>query len=117
MGYNSLNIDFDVDNFRNSMLSYFANFRFFDFTHNYHEVIHAIKDLNNNSSIGVDRVSVFLLKFCSEFLAAPLVYIINASFQEGIFPEKIKTSLINFIHKRRYRSTINNYRLIGLISV
>lgn len=76
----------------------------------FHEVINAVKESNTTNLVGIDIFS--LLKVCSECLAAPLVYITNPSFQQGIFSEKMKT----FVNKPIHKKEVCSNRLIPLPS-
>ena len=58
-----------------------------------------IKRLKNKFSYGLDGISNFLIKNCSEVLSKPLTLIINQTLTSGIFPEKLKSSKVIPIFK------------------
>ena len=72
-----------------------------------------IKRLKNKFSYGLDGISNFLIKNCSEVLSKPLTLIINQTLTSGIFPEKLKSSKVIPIFKSGEVSCISNYRPIS----
>ena len=50
-------------------------------------------------------------------MSTPLSFIINRSFEQGVFPESLKTAQVTPVHKKEDTLTINNYRPISLLSV
>ena len=50
-------------------------------------------------------------------LAEQLTSIFNVSFQEQIFPDKLKVGAIYPIHKTDSKSACSNYRLISVLPV
>ena len=74
-----------------------------------------IKRLKNKFSYGLDGISNFLIKNCSEVLSKPLTLIINQTLTSGIFPEKLKSSKVIPIFKSGEVSCISNYRPISLL--
>ena len=74
-----------------------------------------IKRLKNKFSYGLDGISNFLIKNCSEVLSKPLTLIINQTLTSGIFPEKLKSSKVIPIFKSGEVSCISNYRPIYLL--
>lgn len=81
------------------------------------EVSNAIMSLKTKQSSGWDELSSDLLKFCCDEISYPLTYLINCSFLSGIFPEKLKYTIIKPLHKKEDRLQIRNYRPISLVSV
>lgn len=80
------------------------------------EIMKVIGDLANSGASGEDEIPVSLLKHCSENLALPLAHIANVSFQTGIFPERLKYTIVKPLHKKGDRGEFNNYRPIALTS-
>ncbi|KAG8250170.1 hypothetical protein J6590_108324 [Homalodisca vitripennis] len=83
-------------------------------THN--EVLSVIQTLKPKLSCGIDEVPSKAVKHCANQLAAPLVTIINKSFDNGHFPSKLKLSKVYPKHKKGSKTKLENYRPISLIS-
>ena len=65
------------------------------------EIEKLINNLNQNKSLGPCSIPVKILQKHVDVLKQPLTYLINLSFQQGIFPEELKTARVNPIFKRR----------------
>ena len=64
---------------------------------------------------GYDEIPMNIIKYVIQCIKYPLVHIFNASFLEGIFPNKMKIAKIVPIHKGKNKSNPNNYRPIALL--
>ncbi|XP_028166266.1 uncharacterized protein LOC114357040 [Ostrinia furnacalis] len=82
-----------------------------------HEIIRIIGSLKNSKSFGYDGIRTDILKGVAQLISSPLSYLINMSFEQGLFPKQLKRSIINPIFKKGDRSDLNNYRPITLIPV
>lgn len=80
------------------------------------EIMHVIKQLKTKYSSGYDEIPSKVLKACSEILSPPLSYLCNLSMQCGIFPERLKYSIVKPIYKKGDKCTIANYRPISLLT-
>ena len=80
------------------------------------EVLENIKKLGKNKSSGPFSIPVNILKDYTSILADPLVYIINKSLNEGIFPTLLKSARVCPIYKKGDRFKCENYRPISLLS-
>ena len=69
-----------------------------------------------NSSPGWDEIPAFLLKLCANYYVQPLIYIINKSIENCIFPNKLKLARVVPIFKSGDPSSICNYRPISELS-
>ena len=76
-----------------------------------------IQSLNTKKSIGPYSIPVFLLKILSNHISEPLSYLVNLSFQTGIFPDYLKVANVNPIHKKEASDNPSNYRPISILSV
>lgn len=76
-----------------------------------------IKMVSTKNSSGDDDIPYSLLNDVIEFITEPLTYLVNLSFQEGIFPSILKNALVVPIHKKSDTSALSNYRGIVLLSV
>ena len=82
------------------------------------EVTAVVKSLRNSKACGPDELPVEIFKKHIKQLAAPLTHLINLTFTTGIFPEKIKDSIIIPVPKKNsIASEKSSYRPITLTSV
>lgn len=81
------------------------------------EVLRIIKSLNNTNSAGYDEISTKLIKICSNLVAPPLTHILNNSFEQGVFPSRLKISVVKPIFKKGDPTVMGNYRPITLIPI
>jgi hypothetical protein len=64
------------------------------------EIEAIIKKLPLKGSSCYDEVSTKILKISATFISSPLCNIINKSLSSGIFPDRLKYSIVNPVHKR-----------------
>ena len=67
------------------------------------------------SSPGHDDISMNIIKECCDTIAPFLVFIINKSFREGIFPDHLQLARIIPIFKKGNNSLMQNYRPISIL--
>lgn len=82
-----------------------------------HELIQTIKDIKNKSSCGTDGLSVKIFLNLPDIVINTLVLLINESFENGVFPDCLKTAIILPLHKGGDKSSTSNYRPIALLPV
>ena len=80
------------------------------------EIIKAIKALKDDSSPGLDGISVKILKLNIHSLIKPLSHIFNLAIATSTIPECFNISVITPIHKKGDKCNIENYRPISQIS-
>lgn len=81
------------------------------------EVLELIKNkIKNKHSYGPDNVPFQIFKKCANALLEPLAYLINLSFEEGIFPTALKMSRVTPIFKKGDSHLVENYRPIAITS-
>ena len=80
------------------------------------DVILAIANLKNKKSSGYDDICDEVLKRCHSPIIEPLVYLINASFTEGIFPDLLKLTKILPLYKKGDEHDPTNYRPVANIT-
>ncbi|KAF0756945.1 Reverse transcriptase domain-containing protein, partial [Aphis craccivora] len=80
------------------------------------EIIKAIKALKDNSSPGLDVISIKILKLNIYSLIKPLTHIYNLAIATSTFLELFKMSVKTPIHKKSDKSNMKNYCLISQIS-
>ena len=81
------------------------------------EVQKLISHLNNRKALGPTSILVTILKDNIDILVRPLTFILNQSFEQGIFPEILKIVQVSPIHKKEDTVTVSNYHPIFLLSV
>ena len=70
-----------------------------------------------NKASGYDEISPKIVRETIEQLADPLSHIINLSFDQGVFPEKLKLALVTPIFKDDNPNECQNYRPISVLTV
>ena len=81
------------------------------------EVGDILTNLDNKSSSGVDDISNILIKLSSDVINPYLVFLINFSFDKGIFPKELARARVLPLHKEGSKLDQNNYRPISLLVV
>lgn len=76
-----------------------------------------IKTLKNTNSSGYDGIMTKIIKDVGEIICEPLSYCVNLCIEEGVFPDKLKISVIKPIFKKGDKTNMNNYRPIALIPI
>lgn len=72
------------------------------------EVLKTVNNLKNKTSAGCDLLSVQLMKAISTAIAEPLAAIVNLSFSSGVFPSKLKVSIVEPIHKKVIKDLVEH---------
>ena len=67
------------------------------------EIEIVIGSLKNCKSSGPYSIPTKLLKILSSDISVPLSAIVNESFAEGVFPDKLKVAKVIALHKKRFR--------------
>ena len=75
-----------------------------------------IPGLKSKDSTGVDGISTKLLKQIAQAIVKPLTLIINQSFYNGIFPNKLKIAKVIPLYKKGPSEILDNYRPISLLT-
>ena len=81
------------------------------------EVEQIINKRDNKSSSGDDNINNILVKLSVSATVPYLTLLINKSFSQGIFPDKLKRAKVIPMHKSGSRVEENNYRPISLLIV
>ena len=81
------------------------------------EVEQIINKLDNKSSSGDDNINNILVKLSVSATVPYLTLLINKSFSQGVFPDKLKRAKVIPMHKSGSRVDENNYRPISLLIV
>ena len=64
------------------------------------ELYNVVNSLKNSKSGAADGISSSLIRSCSNEIVYPLTYIFNMSFEQGIFPQKLKIAKVIPIYKK-----------------
>ncbi|KAK9872079.1 hypothetical protein WA026_016124, partial [Henosepilachna vigintioctopunctata] len=80
------------------------------------EIENVVKHLKNTTTCGHDGIPNKIIKRSIKYIAEPLRYIINMSFIEGIFPDKLKIAIIKPIYKKGPIDEPDSYRPISILS-
>ena len=81
------------------------------------EVLHEISQLRSDCSTGYDQIPVRYVKLVKEYLAGPLMHIINISIDTSSFPQTWKTARISPIPKTDSPVSQKDYRPISILPV
>ena len=80
------------------------------------DILDIIKSLPNKGT-GPASIPLRLLKLIANTVVTPLCYIINVSFNTGVFPDVLKVAKVIARHKGGPSDNLNNYRPISLLSI
>jgi hypothetical protein len=80
------------------------------------EMKSVINSLKSTNSSGYDEVTSKILKVCSALISRPLTHICNHSLYTGIFPDRLKISVIRPLYQKGDKSSMANYRSISLLT-
>jgi hypothetical protein len=81
-----------------------------------YEIQNIIQSLKTKNSYGFDEISVKILKLRLPFFVSPLTYICNKSLSLGVFPDRLKYSIVKPIYKNGDKLMMSNYRPISLLT-
>ena len=81
------------------------------------EINKIIDSLKDKNSSGYDEISTKIIKISKAFIISPLINICNKMLAQGIYPERLKFSLIKPIYKGGDKSSLSNYRPVSLLPV
>lgn len=90
---------------------------FFMFPTTETEVVNIINQLKNKRSTGFDSFTTKLIKEIKILITPVLTYLINCSLTTGIFPDKLKKSIVVPLMKDKNSSQLANLRPISLLSI
>jgi hypothetical protein len=79
-------------------------------------VLNYIQSIKPKHSTDNDDISMNLIHKVAIHIIKPLVHIINLSFREGIFPDRMKISKVIAIFKGGIASLLDNFRGVSLIN-
>ena len=79
------------------------------------EIEKLINNLNKNKSLGTCSINVKILQNHVDVLKQPLKYLTNLSFQQGKFPEALKTARVTHIFKKEDPQLPSSYCPISVL--
>ena len=79
------------------------------------EVSKALMRMKNKKSVGIDGISMHILKMSTPVIIPSLTYLFNKSLAEGIFPSQWKRSKLIPLFKSGEKSNPANYRPIAIL--
>ena len=80
------------------------------------EVNKIIQSLKSKHSHGYKEITSRILKISAPCIISPLTYIFNDVLHSGIFPDRMKYSIIKPLHKKGTTDELENYRPISLLT-
>lgn len=80
------------------------------------EIESIVRSLKSSNTAGPDGTSSSLLKSEIKTFSAPISHLVNVSFNEGVFPSKLKISKIIPLYKKGSQTDPNNYRPLAITS-
>ena len=81
-----------------------------------HDIIYdALKRLQPKKSVGLDGISMAMLKEIIPCIIIPVTYLFNLSFKTGYIPDDYKCAKVIPIHKSGDMSKFDNYRPISIL--
>jgi hypothetical protein len=75
-----------------------------------------IEAFKTKDSCGYNQISLRITKLSAPYISSPFSYICNKILQCGVFPERLKYSIIKPIHKKGDISLLANYRPVSLLT-
>ena len=70
-----------------------------------------------NGAPGYDEITTDCIKSTIKDLSAPLAFLINLSFRDGLFPDEMKTAKVVPLYKANDPTVFSNYRPVSILPV
>jgi Notch-like protein len=80
------------------------------------EIKSIIQSPKSKNSSGYDEITSKILQTCSALISHPLANICNNSLYTGIFPDRLKMSVVRPLYKKSDKISMTNYRPISLLT-
>ena len=90
-----------------------SKFKFLNVSQSY--VLKQVMSMKTKKSVGLDGISMYILKESILEMIEPFTFLINKSLSEGIVPDNWKVAKVIPIHKKGDKLDYNNYRPISLL--
>ena len=79
-------------------------------------MLSSIKNFNSNKSLGLDDLSIKMVKLCSRYVAYSIKPTFEAPLLEGKFPECWKRANVVPVHTKEKKNLVKNYKPISLLT-
>jgi len=80
------------------------------------EIEQIIKSLKTRNSYGYNEISTKILELSNPFISSPINYISNKMLFLGVFPDRLKYTIIQPLHKNDDRCDVSKYRPVSLLT-
>ena len=80
------------------------------------ELMNITSSLKNSTS-GYDGINAHVLKSVINEIIEYLIYLINLSLSQGVFPDRLKTAVVTPVYKKGKKDIISNYRPVSVLNV
>jgi hypothetical protein len=81
-------------------------------THEIDKIVHSLKCKDSH---GYDEVSTRIIKISAPYILSPLTLILNKILSTGVFPKRLKFSVVKPLYKKGIKTELSNYRPISLL--
>ena len=81
------------------------------------EIEKSISYLDSRKASDVYQIPIKIVKECAPAISDLLCDIFNCSFQNGVFPAKLKLAYVIPVHKSNSKLSVENYRPISIIPI
>ena len=81
------------------------------------EILDVVSNMKNNTSSGIDDISICVVKKVISIICRPLCQIFNISLSTGVVPKQMKIARVTPIHKQGKNDNVNNYRPISVLAL
>jgi len=80
------------------------------------EISTIIKSIKSKNSRGYEEIATKILKISSNYIVSPVTYICNKIILSGIFPDRLKFSIVKPVYKKGDKRNCTIYRPISLLT-
>ena len=81
------------------------------------DVVLILRSIKSSKVAGFDNISGSLIRDAADELAAPIAFLVDFSFQSGVFPTAEKIAKVTPLYKSSDRSSLGNYRPISVLNI
>lgn len=81
------------------------------------DIFKIINSLKNTYSTGFDGIATKVIKHVADIISPVLSHIMNLCIDCGIFPDKLKLTIVKPLFKKNDKQIMNNYRPVALVSI